>query len=698
MLVRIRLALAVVLLVPAALLAQTTILLEDFSNMRTNGQGTALWAVDGNPNQVFTIENHDGSARLRGDVSTLLVSPTSGEQVNYYVTFLPVQNSPRYPHPEGFTKSYIESGSWNPNANRLEFWMKCNRSFPTSVWYSMNIGTYLKNPSDPADPQGTHYYHYFHPAVYANRWVKVEMNATPTHRLGGSPGTNWSPHPHSGGKYFDQLTRFYIAIGGNTAAAPMTCWLDDFKLFEESGEPDDKVKSITATYTGSGYEVSWDASKWSSEAYEVRYATQSMKTNGFASGTQGGTRNPPGDDYGGVVWTSPAMAESSSGMYFAIRPVNGNSFTEIYLPRYGSGASPAPPPTSDTTPPSVPQSLSATAQGSGRVNLSWNASNDTSGAVAGYRIRRCQGTTCNPTSEIGTATSTSYADTTVAPQTAYRYVVAAYDSSGNTSANSSVVSVTTPAAPQSPPPPPPPSTPPPSAGPGALQTAKGNGSGVGLTVTLPTAPTPGNLIVAMHFTGAANSLLPSGFSEAIKRTETHHADAAAIYYRVVQPGDSRSVTLRSPVDDQQAAIVFELAGPFAANPLDKVAGNAMMSGSGLYTVATGNTSATSQADEVAVALVSYRWTAPNVSSWTGGFVELAEEANVYPGATEGSKGLAAASMNLSSSGAVGTTATFAAGPTAGIGLVATFRRGTGGGTPAPAPAPPQPPSGLRILP
>src|SRR6185369_10531618 len=56
---------------------------------------------------------------------------------------------------------------------------------------------------------------------------------------------------------------------------------------------------------------------------------------------------------------------------------------------------------SDTTPPSAPTSLSATAVGSSQINLSWTAATDNVG-VAGYRVERCQGAGCSTFAQVGT--------------------------------------------------------------------------------------------------------------------------------------------------------------------------------------------------------------------------------------------------------------------------------------------------------
>ena len=93
------------------------------------------------------------------------------------------------------------------------------------------------------------------------------------------------------------------------------------------------------------------------------------------------------------------------------------------------------PPPSDTTAPSQPGNLSATAVSSSQINLSWSASTDNVG-VMGYDIYR------NSTF-LTTTTGTSYSNTGLSANTTYSYYVRAKDAAGNTSAQSTMVSETT---------------------------------------------------------------------------------------------------------------------------------------------------------------------------------------------------------------------------------------------------------------
>src|SRR2546425_418414 len=89
----------------------------------------------------------------------------------------------------------------------------------------------------------------------------------------------------------------------------------------------------------------------------------------------------------------------------------------------------------DTTPPSVPTSLSASAVSSSQINLSWTASTDNVG-VAGYTISRGG-------SQIATTPLTSYSDMGLSPSIAYVYQVSAFDAAGNVSAQSAPASAVT---------------------------------------------------------------------------------------------------------------------------------------------------------------------------------------------------------------------------------------------------------------
>ena len=89
----------------------------------------------------------------------------------------------------------------------------------------------------------------------------------------------------------------------------------------------------------------------------------------------------------------------------------------------------------DTTAPSVPTGLTASAVSSSQIHLSWTASTDNVG-VTGYNIFR------NST-KVGTSATAGFTDGGLAASTTYSYAVSAFDAAGNTSAKSSSASATT---------------------------------------------------------------------------------------------------------------------------------------------------------------------------------------------------------------------------------------------------------------
>jgi hypothetical protein len=89
----------------------------------------------------------------------------------------------------------------------------------------------------------------------------------------------------------------------------------------------------------------------------------------------------------------------------------------------------------ETTAPSIPTSLVATAVTSTEIHLAWVDSSDNVG-VTGYRIFR-NGT------QVDSSSANTYSDTGLAPATTYTYTVAAFDAAGNVSAQSESASATT---------------------------------------------------------------------------------------------------------------------------------------------------------------------------------------------------------------------------------------------------------------
>src|SRR5437667_3697901 len=127
-------------------------------------------------------------------------------------------------------------------------------------------------------------------------------------------------------------------------------------------------------------------------------------------------------------YTTPATTTADSGATFRVVVSNSAGTVTSSAATLTVNA--------DTTAPTVPAGLSATAASSSQINLAWTASTDLDSGVTGYKVSRV-GT------QIGTNTTTSFSDSGLTASMTYSYTVAAFDAAGNTSAQSASASATT---------------------------------------------------------------------------------------------------------------------------------------------------------------------------------------------------------------------------------------------------------------
>jgi fibronectin type 3 domain-containing protein len=92
--------------------------------------------------------------------------------------------------------------------------------------------------------------------------------------------------------------------------------------------------------------------------------------------------------------------------------------------------------TPDTTEPTSPQGLNATAQSETQINLTWQAASDPESGISKYIIYR-------DSLNIGQSTTTAFSDTGLNEGTTYSYEVSAVNGTGLESAKSTFVSATT---------------------------------------------------------------------------------------------------------------------------------------------------------------------------------------------------------------------------------------------------------------
>ncbi len=173
-------------------------------------------------------------------------------------------------------------------------------------------------------------------------------------------------------------------------------------------------------------------------------APSGKTTSDFQAGEMCETSNPApainlaSGKYTEIEWSIQATSEAEDAAQYEFRVTyNGTSLdTYSVTPRWTVGTPAAPP---DTTAPSVPTNLNATAVSHVQIDLTWTASTDNIG-VAGYNIYR-------DSVFLASTTGTSYVDTGLSPSTLYSYTVSAFDSATNQSAQSSADTATTSAAP-----------------------------------------------------------------------------------------------------------------------------------------------------------------------------------------------------------------------------------------------------------
>jgi chitodextrinase len=190
--------------------------------------------------------------------------------------------------------------------------------------------------------------------------------------------------------------------------------------------PPTAPSNLTASATsGSQINLSWTAS--TDNAGVTGYQVERCQGVGCSNFAQIGTST-------GTTYSSTGLTELTSYSY-QVRATDARS----NLSGYSNTATAT---TRDVTAPSTPSNLTASAVSDSQINLSWTFSTDNVG-VTGYRVERCQGSTCSNFTLVTTVTGPSYNNAGLLPSTAYRYRVRATDAAGNLSSYSNIPSATT---------------------------------------------------------------------------------------------------------------------------------------------------------------------------------------------------------------------------------------------------------------
>lgn len=211
-----------------------------------------------------------------------------------------------------------------------------------------------------------------------------------------------------------------------------------------------RLRSVLAAHKSTGYEVNFRCSK-TANAY-----AQIVRWNGALGdftmldargGAQYGVQE--GDVVkatviGNVITayindvqvlqvTDNTFSTGSPGMGFYIQGTTGSVDQDFGFTKFSASDGSS----TDTTPPSTPTNLSATAVSQSQINLSWTASTDDV-VVSGYQIYRNN-------VQIATSSTSSYSDTGLNANTTYTYLVVAVDGAGHLSPASAIATATTPA-------------------------------------------------------------------------------------------------------------------------------------------------------------------------------------------------------------------------------------------------------------
>jgi YD repeat-containing protein len=242
----------------------------------------------------------------------------------------------------------------------------------------------------------------------------------------------------------------------NTTNATNSGWKQDNSFWTSTGLlPNTSYSFRAKARNGDGVETGHSPTvaqhtlaNWPGTASFSEVTQTSIRANWTANGNPAGTQywcenTTQGTSSGWTIttyWSSTGLACGTS-YTFRVKARNGQGVETPWV-ILGAQSTQACP---DTTPPTDPGSLSASAVSSSQINLSWAASTDTGGSgLAGYKIERCTGGGCIGFSQIAITASTSYSDPGLGASTTYTYRVRAYDNAGNHSGYSNTAWATIP--------------------------------------------------------------------------------------------------------------------------------------------------------------------------------------------------------------------------------------------------------------
>jgi hypothetical protein len=297
--------------------------LDDFTTQRLGPDSGSPWFYPG------SSADHPGQTLSVAGGQLVSGAATGGLQNMYFWRKDPGYNC-IWPDGACYLRNTLQSGAWSTSFNRMSFRWRCDNAIGGSqTGTQTQLGAYARDPAYVGDTGsqesgGWHFYHFLNNNQSPWRWVWATLNTHTQHMRATETGADEALPANvtmPTGNYFDLFTTFYFdRVYASYAGS--TCYLDDWTMGTQTGEPDYHISSLTYQYTGNHYEVVWQAGRiGEATTFEVRYsAAGSLKTTGFSTGVDAGTVTHPTGGGRAVYWISENMSESSNGLWVGIRP------------------------------------------------------------------------------------------------------------------------------------------------------------------------------------------------------------------------------------------------------------------------------------------------------------------------------------------------------------------------------------------
>ncbi len=243
-----------------------------------------------------------------------------------------------------FANNMLPGQVWDATFNRIRWDVNCNYDLAFGDGTTAgsiganayNFGVYLHAKTPALECcQGAHTYHLFAGNQYANHAMHFEAMRMPQHSTSFGAAslevmenvTEWGlPSGATPFQYWDGTTEFYINYGPFSgppyAPAGGICSVSNMVAASVTNETDTWTANVQGTYTGSLYELAWDAPPLTpATTFDIRYSTtNSLHAIGFATGTSGGSvTGPSNNGRNDTHWQSSAMGEAAS-LWVGIRP------------------------------------------------------------------------------------------------------------------------------------------------------------------------------------------------------------------------------------------------------------------------------------------------------------------------------------------------------------------------------------------